>query len=115
MEATKTVGAGAHDIQGEAARPGLVQHEEKVKGDVITVFSYLTGGHREDRDRLFLELHSRRTRGNGTELHPKRVVKHQNTGLERWGTSLLIDTRNLSWPCFRQVGGPDDLMMPSPT
>lgn len=37
MEATKIVGAQAHDVQGEAARPGLIQHQEKVKGNVITV------------------------------------------------------------------------------
>lgn len=36
-------------MQGEAARPGLVQHEEKVNGDVITVFSHLIGEHGEDR------------------------------------------------------------------
>lgn len=73
-----TVGAGVHDVQGEAAKPGLIQHEKKVVEVVITVFSYLIGGQR-----LFLELHSRRTRGNGTELHLKMVVKHQNKDLER--------------------------------
>jgi len=97
VEATEIVGAGAHDVRGEAGRPGLVQHDEKFKGDVIIVFSYLTGEHREDRDRLFSELHSRRTRGNRTELHPKRAVKHQNKGLKRWATSLLTVIQNLSW------------------
>lgn len=52
-------------------RPGLVQHEEKVKGDVITVFSCLTGGHGEDRDRLFSELHSKEPGATGQSCIPE--------------------------------------------
>lgn len=51
----------------EAASPGLIQHGEKVKS--TNVFSCLKGGHGGESNRLFLELHSRRTRCNGTELH----------------------------------------------
>lgn len=53
VEATKIAVAGAHDTQGDAARPGLIQHGENVKGDVIAAFSYLIGGHGEDRQALF--------------------------------------------------------------
>lgn len=93
---------------------GSFSIKRRLRG-MLLLSSHRIGGHGEDRDRLFSELHSRRTRGNGTELHPNRVVEHQNKGLERWATFLLIDTRTLSWPCFEHVSGPGDLTMPSPT
>lgn len=93
---------------------GSFSMKRRLRG-MLLLSSHQIGGHREDRDRLFSELHSRRTRGNGTELHPKRVVEHQNKGLERWATFLLTDTQTLSRPCFEHVSEPGDLTMPSPT
>lgn len=55
---------------------------KRLKGDVRNVFSCLIGGHEGESNRLFLELHSRRTRCNGTELHLQRMVKGQKKGLD---------------------------------
>ncbi|KAK4825406.1 LOW QUALITY PROTEIN: hypothetical protein QYF61_027172 [Mycteria americana] len=39
--------------------------KRRLKGDLITMFQYLKGGYKEDRDSLFTRSHMEKTRGNG--------------------------------------------------
>lgn len=65
---------------------------EKRRRDLSAVYNYLRGGYRDNRTRVFLRVHSDRTRGNRHKLgHGKfqldirktfctmRVVKHGNS------------------------------------
>lgn len=66
-------GAGAHRAVSSVKK-------RRLRGDLIAVYSYLIGRHREDEARLLLETHSNRPRGNGHKLkHGKLQLESRKT------------------------------------
>lgn len=70
MGPTKIVrGLTTHNTQGETKRAVFVQlQEEAANGRSHCCTQLHNGGFREDRDRLFLEMHSERIKGSRHKL-----------------------------------------------
>ena len=69
-KATKMIkGLGSLPHEERLRELGLLSLEKRrLRGDLITVFQYLTGAYKEDGDSLFTRSHMEKTRGNGYKL-----------------------------------------------
>lgn len=47
--------------------------KRKIRADFIAAFNYVTGGYREDKARLFSEIQSDETRGNGQKSQHSKL------------------------------------------
>lgn len=62
--------------------------EEKRQENLINLYKYLKGGHREYEASLFLVVSSERTRGNGNGHRLKRKRFHLNIGKHYFTVSV---------------------------
>lgn len=59
--------SGAKHVTHKPRELGLTEFKRRQR-NLIAVYNYLTGGFREDRDRLLSDAHSSRMRGNRHKL-----------------------------------------------
>jgi len=66
--ATKIIRLGGLPYEEGPRELDLFSLEERLRGDLITMFQYLKGGYKEDGDSLFIRCHMEKRRDNGYKL-----------------------------------------------
>lgn len=63
-----------HEHHDEDREPALFScKKRKIRADFIDAFNYVAGGYGEDKARLFSEIHSDETRGNGQKSQHSKI------------------------------------------
>lgn len=103
----------------EMKKTGFVQSEEDEWPGLRAACNHAVGGYREDRARLFLEVHSRRTRGNG-QLQNEKPQLEGRFSLQGWSNAgcesrLVVSTFLLGDAQSSTGQGPGQLYLVGPT
>ncbi|KAK4815797.1 hypothetical protein QYF61_007237, partial [Mycteria americana] len=92
--ATKMMKELEHHPEDEKLRELFSTQKMRVRGDIINVYKYLKGGHKEDGARLFLVVSHDRTRGSGHKLKHRKDL--EQVALRGCGVSIFGDLQKPS-------------------